>query len=191
MSRPGPQLEVLLRRLQDMPSEFLLEQPGQSFGAVVHDLMVMLFDDVDPDALQRCADTHRRNVNPSASCSMLVAWLLADPWFTSNPQAMQQPHVWTALTSMSTVLAEEASVSAWRTDAVRREELVRSLLATVDLRPSAETEAQAQDRLVAISSSQRRRVVAAAQEAERRAAEIREALARQAAQEAADKSSRE
>ena len=65
------------------------------------------------------------------------------------------------------------------------------MLGSLDLRPSGETEAQAEDRLTRISSSQRRKVLAAAREAEQRAKAVREALAAKAAQEAADKYSRE
>jgi len=59
------------------------------------------------------------------------------------------------------------------------------------VRPAGETAAQAQDRLAAVSSGERLRVIEAARLAEERAREIREALARKAAQEAADKWTRE
>jgi hypothetical protein len=197
MTRLGPQLEVFTRRAQAMPEDFSLEprdgmRSNVSVTAVVHDVMVHRFGRVDADDLQRFADTHRSGNNRSGGCVLLVAWLLADPWFgdPSHP-TVEESDAWRALTSLAGVLAEDAGAFAWRSDSLRREELVRSLLATVDLRPAGESEAQAEDRLAAISSSQRRKIIAAAQEAERRTTEIREALARQAAQESADKFTRE
>ncbi len=76
-------------------------------------------------------------------------------------------------------------------DVDRREEFIRVALAAVDLRPEGESPAQADDRLLMVSSFERKRVMEAAKAAEERAAQIREALARKAAQEAANKMSRE
>ena len=60
-----------------------------------------------------------------------------------------------------------------------------------DLRPAGESVAQAQDRLTALSSIERNRLLAASRAAEERSRAIREALARKAAQESADKYTRE
>jgi hypothetical protein len=68
---------------------------------------------------------------------------------------------------------------------------VRVALARVGLRPAGETIAQAQDRLMTLSSAERQRVMRAARAAEERARAIREALARKAAQESADKYTRD
>jgi hypothetical protein len=65
------------------------------------------------------------------------------------------------------------------------------VLADLALRPRGETLEQAQDRLQALSSTERRRIIAAAKAAEKRAREIREALIAQAAAQAADKYTRE
>ena len=64
-------------------------------------------------------------------------------------------------------------------------------LARLGCRPGGETLAQAQDRLTRISSTERNRVMLAARAAEERARAVREALARKAAQESADKYTRE
>jgi hypothetical protein len=85
----------------------------------------------------------------------------------------------------------ESSAVEWHGDPKRREEIVRSLLAVLELIPEGETEAQADDRLTRVSSAQRKRLLAAAREAEARAEVVREALAAKAAQEAADKYTRE
>jgi hypothetical protein len=88
-------------------------------------------------------------------------------------------------------LAAENRADKYRDDPERREELARFALARLDLRPAGESVAQAQDRLTALSSAERKRVLLASRAAEARSREIREALARKAAQEAADKYTRE
>jgi hypothetical protein len=99
-------------------------------------------------------------------------------------------------------LAQVASAAAFVQDEDRREELVRLCLSGLGLVPDGETPNQAEDRLTALSSVARVRAVAAAkeklrlakEEAEReeaRARQVREELARKAAEEAAAKGSRE
>ena len=69
--------------------------------------------------------------------------------------------------------------------------MVRLCLRDLGLRPEGETEAQAQDRLTTLSTAERSRVLAAARQAEERARAVREAMAKQAAEEAAAQYSRE
>jgi hypothetical protein len=69
-------------------------------------------------------------------------------------------------------------------DPDRREELARLCLKGLGLRPAGETEAQAQDRLGTLNTAERQRVIAAARAAEKRAQEIRDAMAREAARQA-------
>jgi hypothetical protein len=76
-------------------------------------------------------------------------------------------------------------------DAERREELARLTLARLGLRPAGESAAQAQDRFTSISSIERARILKASQQAEQRARALREALAKKAAEESADKWTRE
>jgi hypothetical protein len=72
-------------------------------------------------------------------------------------------------------------------DADRREEWVRQCLAQLGLRPQGESAAQAADRLTMLDSSERDRVLRATATAERRAREIREAMALKKAQESASR----
>jgi len=64
-------------------------------------------------------------------------------------------------------------------------------LASAGLRPAGESRNVAEDRWLAVSSRERTRLAAASRAAEERARQIREALARKAAEESADKWSRE
>jgi hypothetical protein len=77
------------------------------------------------------------------------------------------------------------------TDPERREELVRHCLAKLALRPRGETDEQANDRRTSLDSVERRRIIEATRAAEERAREVREALVRKAAEEAAAKATRE
>ncbi len=76
-------------------------------------------------------------------------------------------------------------------DLDRREEFVRLCLRELSLHPEGETPAQAEDRLTALDSGERRKLALAARQAEQRAQEIRKKMAEKAAQEAAAKYGRE
>jgi hypothetical protein len=82
-------------------------------------------------------------------------------------------------------------VEKFVSDAERREELARFCLARLGFRPFGETKPQAEDRLTSLSAAERARVLQASRKAEARAREVREALARKAAEESADKYTRE
>jgi hypothetical protein len=70
-------------------------------------------------------------------------------------------------------------------DPDRREELVRLCLKGLGLIPQGESAAQAADRLTTLDSVERDRVIRETRQAEARAREIREAMARKRAEEAA------
>jgi hypothetical protein len=121
--------------------------------------------------------------------TMLLCWLLADEWAeTAKPTAGD---LFELLGATASELATQAPAQKYLNDPDRREELARLALARLGLRPAGETLAQSQDRLTSISSTERARVVRASRAAEERAREVREALARKAAQESADKYTRE
>ena len=96
-----------------------------------------------------------------------------------------------ALDAVSSDLAPHAPAKSFHTDPERREELARTMLARLDLRPEGEREAQARDRLLSVSAAERKRLVEATRGAVERVRAIREALARKAAEESADKMWRE
>jgi uncharacterized metal-binding protein len=76
-------------------------------------------------------------------------------------------------------------------DADRREELARLVFRCTGVVPAGETAEQAADRLSTLDSATRTRVEAEARAAEERAREVREALKRKRAEEAAARASRE
>jgi hypothetical protein len=76
-------------------------------------------------------------------------------------------------------------------DPERREELVRLCLDGVGSAPEGETSAMAKDRLNTLDSVERERLIRKTREAQERAKQLREAMERQAAEEAASKMTRE
>jgi hypothetical protein len=193
MNHEGPTLEHLLRRLAETPIDFLTEPHTTSGKGVIHVAAVA----ADLLALHGCATTDLSTLDPDGSpparrragVSLLLCWLLADAQLIAAK--IPAPALAQLLIQGAAELASQNAAAHYRDDSERREELVRFALARLDLRPSGETVAQAQDRLTALSSIERNRVLAASREAEARSRAIREALARKAARESADKHTRE
>lgn len=193
MDREGPLLETLIRRIAETPEEFLAEPYAGGVGrvhtaAVVSDLLGMLGHDARVGDLAPFAGNDRRERN-RLGLTLVLAWLFADEWFVRTPPDM--PALLTVLGTTAGELAEYVAAPKLVADPDRREELARVALARIGLRPAGETIAQAQDRLMTLSSAERQRVMRASRAAEERARGIREALARKAAQESADKYTRD
>lgn len=195
MSIEGPLLETLTRRLAECPADFLAEPRFGKAGvvhvaAVVSDLLVRLGGEpLTPEqaaVFQRAdAKKHRNHY----ALALIACWLLHDLWFSEHRSfgAAARQFLSTGLAELAEVVMAPQCVR----DPDRREELARLCLHTLGLRPAGETDAQAYDRLTTLNTAERQRLIAATRAAEKRAQEIREAMAKQAAEEAADKWSRE
>jgi hypothetical protein len=186
-----PDIATLARRLADTPEAFLRSPGGEvDVAAVVADLL-WAAQSRTPDLGELASlgaspaaarDNHQRLL-------LLCAWLLYDPAFR-KPELV--PAMLALLKSPSLVaLAETVDAALFVSDSDRREELARRVVAGVGLVPPGETAAQAEDRLRALDSVERRRVIEAARQAEARAREVRAQMAAKAAAEAAAKVSRE
>lgn len=190
MDREGPHLETVLRRIAETPGEFLAEPRIGRTGSVVTaavagDLCRLLGGSPRSAALAPIAAADR---NAQSVC-LLLCWLLAEESLRSlvpSPEA-----VLALLSDGAAELAAQTPARRFVEDAERREELARFALARLGCRPAGESRAQSEDRLTSLSAVERQRVLAAARAAERRAREIRAALARKAAEESADKWTRE
>ena len=191
----GPLLEALTRRLAECPADFLAEprrggQGAVNVAAVVADLLTDLGGPVLTPA--QAAVFEVKGAAPARNWLNLVlvaCWLLHDAWFLQHPPAAVLAHRF--LVEGLSELAQWVKAAHCVADPDRREELARTCLNALELRPKGETAAQAHDRLSTLDSVERQRVIRAAHEAEARAQAIRDAMASKAAQEAADKWTRE
>lgn len=190
----GPALDVLLRRLLETPPDFLAvpRRAGQGsvhVAAVVGDVFVLHGVDLPP-ALRATLSGDLPGVGANQlSVAAVAAWLMADPHWQ---QIALQKERWQGLFADAIpALAASAPADQFVFEADRREELARTTIARLGLLPDGETAAQAADRLARISGVERQRLLDASRATEARARAIREALARKAAEESADKWTRE
>lgn len=196
MTAPGPQLEVLTRRLAETPAEFLMPPRIGKGGtlhvaAVVNDVAARLGARLTAPALARLQGDGADDAGRLGIAAVL-AWLLAEEWFVAaQPMRTAPEGLLDLLDATAADLAQSTKAQQFVADAERREELARVALARLGLHPAGESADQAADRLTAISGMERRRLLLASRAAEARAEKIRAALARQAAEEAADKWTRE
>ena len=202
MRHEGPPLEHLLRRLAECPPDFLPAAAGGddlpvAVPAVVGDLLRDLGGGrPEPGRLESFRRLQQNPGDPKARnqarLALVACWLLHDPWFV-----LQRRFAAPVLAFLERGLAGIAGfVQAERfiDDADRREELVRTALAALDLRPQGESEPQARDRRTTLDSVERAAVLEktrAAEERARKERQVREAMARKAAQEAAASYGRE
>lgn len=194
MNHIGPPLEPLMRRLAETPAEFLGEpqigpRGNVRVAALVHDVVRQLGLKPDPDLLAHFGAQAGADQRNAQKLAMIALWLLTDKAFL--PLQMEQGPLSHLLRQSLAELSRQSAADNYVRDDQRREELARTVLACLGYRPEAESAQQASDRLSRISSTQRAHLVKASRAAEERARAVREALARKAAQESADKWTRE
>lgn len=195
-SSPLPPLAEFLRWLNEMPEPFRAEPAELPDGAVpvravVADLYESWFND-------RAGDDLLDAFRPSATSKLernRLRWVLAACHLLWHSELRRQPSDPTKFTKFLVqdlaALAAVAPVDALRTEEERREELIRRAFGTLGLLLPGESAKEAEDRLSQVDSVERRRLLKEAAEKEKRAREVREMMARKAAEEAAAKASRE
>ncbi len=195
MNQAGPLLETLTHRLAECPAEFLAEPRIGATGAVqVAAVVSDLIRDLGgaPLTPKQALVFQSKDILRARNRLRLVlvaGWLLHDPWFCDQKKFANQAHHF--LSEGLTELSGFTPAPLFVSDPDRREELARVCLKTLGLRPAGESVAQAQDRLTTLSTAERQRVILAARQAEERARQIREAMARESAREAEMKAMRE
>ncbi|WP_288380569.1 hypothetical protein [uncultured Massilia sp.] len=194
MNSAGPALETLTRRLLDTPAEFLDEPRIDNSGtvavpALVHDLMRLHGHRAPARWLDGLGGAQPRARRNRLAVMMVLCWLLADEWFLA--QGLPRDALYSLFENEAGQLAQATPAHNFVQETGAGEELVRVALAHFGYRPADESLEQAQDRLAAVSAAARRRLLDASRAAEKRAREVREALARKAAEESADKWTRE
>jgi len=194
MKKEGPPLESLTRRIAETPAEFLLAPRIGSVGdvhvpAVVNDTLKLLGISIPLSDLAVFSGRDPKTDRVRLSITLLACWTLADEAFRSIAPDLAE--IMVLLRDDAVELAAYGAATRILQDPDRREELARLILARLGLRPAGETLPQAQDRLTTLSSAERARILKASRQAEERARAIREALVRKAAEESADKWTRE
>jgi hypothetical protein len=196
MNGPLPPLAEFLRWVAEMPEPFRAEPQGFATGGVsVHAVVADLFDTLvgePPDTpLLACF----KPANSSKVERNRLRWVLAACHLLWHPGLRNRPVDRLGLRKLLVQdlasLASVVSVDALLTDEERREELIRRTLLALGLLLPGEAPKEAADRLTQLDSVERQRLVREAAEKEKRAREVREMMARRAAEEAAAKVSRE
>ncbi|MBM3966291.1 MAG: hypothetical protein FJ308_14690 [Planctomycetes bacterium] len=196
MNIPGPSLDSLIHRLGECPPEFLELTMEESRGteiliAILGDTF-MEYGEHNPWQAEDPFHDQLRHKPTDASVRRhrgllgVIAWLLFDEWFQQNASMASRAWPWMRgeeVLELSQLVRPELFTS----DMDRREELVRVLLASMDVRPAGETIEQSRDRMATLDSVERSKVVQATKAAERRAREIRKAMAQKAALESASR----
>ncbi len=190
MKTKGPLLEQLTHRLAECPAEFLAEPKLGGKGVVHVDAVVSdLLRDLGGTSLND--DEAGRFVLASKSernrlrLVLIAAWLLRHEWFCQVGCYAESAKGW--LGGGFDGLPDLVVADLFVRDPDRREELARLCLTALSLRPAGENEAQAADRLKTLSCVERNRVVQESREQVQRARELREAMKKKAAEEAAAK----
>lgn len=183
----GPAISHLHHRMTAISSTLVESQDVKHLPALVHDLLYRHQQNFSYELLASFRESSVKC--PWYTTCYLLLHLYSDPSFLKH--RLDSKKLVKALEEKSKELFASGKNAIYIEDVDRREELIRVALAAVDLRPEGETQVQADDRLLMVSSFERKRVMEAAKAAEERAAQVREALARKAAQEAANKMSRE
>jgi hypothetical protein len=191
-----PALAEFLRWLADMPDIFSAEPHGFAGGevpvaAVVADLFDTYFGAPPEESLLaafRLANTGKAERN-RLRWVLAACHLLWHPALRGGPATPERLH--RLLLQDLATLASVVKADDLRTEEERREELIRRTLSALALLLPGESAKEAEDRLAQVDSVERRRLLRKAAEKEQRAREVREMMARRAAEEAAAKISRE
>ena len=190
MKREGPQLEALLRRLVDCPPEFLETCADKGGLAQLTAIVCDHFRAIDSNSTlveqTEFVPSIARQPANFFGLAAVACWLIHDDWFRQKKELA--PRMWQMLGSdRMKQLARLVKADLFVSDPDRREELARIVLASLDLRPAGETVEQASDRMTTLDSVERDRVLRNTAAAEKRAREVREAMARARAMESASR----
>lgn len=196
MRAEGPPLELLLRRLSDCPPEFLETCSTKDGGSQLAAIIADHYRRFGPEYLnqERLEWLDKLYLKPSDRPTAVrywgvlsvATWLIHDSTFLSRPDLIESGWKWLSGESLR-LLSEIIRPENLLTDPDRREELVRVCLEAHSLFPFGESLAQSRDRLNTLDSVERKRILQATAEAERRAREVREAMARKQALESASR----
>ena len=183
----GPAMTQLHHRMTSTPEVVINGDLPLHLTPLVHDLVFSYSSQFLPNQL----DPFRKTLAqcPWHIASYLMLYFLADPAFKACNFSSEALLI--SLQNTAQELFDAGNNRVYVEDVDKREEFIRVVLASLKLRPEGETQAQADDRLLTVSSLERKRIMQASRVAEERAERIRKQMAAKAARQAADKLSRE
>lgn len=183
----GPDINHLHHRLTDTPKAWQDQTVPAYFYPMLHDVVFRHCPHVKAhDLVEFQKPLQQRNWY---RISLLILFFISDDCFAQYTLSLKD--VIALLHQTAKELSDAGSNRVYINDVDRREEFIRVVLHSLNLRPKGETPTQAEDRLQAASSTERFKVLQASKSAEERARKLRVALAKQKAKEAADKMTRE
>lgn len=183
----GPAMSPLHNRMTAAPREIATAIDAPHLPALVHDLLYKYSTKVSAEQLASFGNVVQQS--PWHLTSYLMLYFISASEF--EPIAIDSTRLLHCLEHTARELHTCGKNSIYIEDLDRREEFIRVILSALGLRPQGESKIQADDRLLSVSSMERKRVIAAVKVAEERADKIRKALMEKAAREAADKVIRE
>jgi hypothetical protein len=187
-----PPLAEFLRWIAEMPAAFSQTPVGFPQGKIsVAAVVADLLDTLEGQPPEADLLTHFTARETSRAERNRLLWILAACHVMWHPALRAGPQPPGAarrlLTEELNALAALIPVERLRLDEERREELIRRTLRVLERRLPGESEADAEDRLAQVDSIERQRLIREAADKERRAREVREQMAREAAQAAANR----
>jgi len=193
----GPSLEAMMDRLAAIPAVFTedFNKAGSSHSGpvltdIVNDLLLDTGDrPISPDEIKTLeSSAGKKNYQRLIA---ILCHIYHDPFFIENRPAaglIRKLFFSQKLPALGAVIDNE---NTFISDPDRREELCRLALISVNMFPRGEDEKRAKERLATLDSIERKKILDKTREAQQRAREIREAMLRKEAEEAASKMSRE
>lgn len=201
MKNPGPPLEELIDHLILIPGEFLegnqksADSVAVNIPAIVNDLLLDLGGNPlsDEEITKHFPEKkdNKADKNNYYRIVSILCYIYEYSYFLEKKSGAEL--VKTYLLSQKLIELSKAVRSAdeFITDPDRREEICRVALNVLNYYPEGENEKNAMDRLNTLDSVERKKILAKTEDAQKRARELREAMMRQEAEEAASKMSRE
>jgi len=197
----GPSLHEIMHHVSSIPSVFFISPMDSIYGgsnrmeinipAIISDLIFDMGGDIPSPQSLSFFLKHPKNTNLNfLRITAICCYIFTYDWFILN--GISTSKVLLFLRDNKLIdLAEIVDYNEFIQDMERREEIVRFCLDGIDLFPKGENKIIAKDRLTTLDSIERKRIIEKSRKAQERSRQLREAMARKRAQEAASKMTRE